>query len=196
MAKRFFETTIWTQNQWFRKLPLKSKLFWFYILGTCDSVGVWEEDFDLASFIIGEEIFKEEIYAELEGKIKILSEKKIWIIDFCPFQYGELDEKSECKPHKSYIKLLKRHRLWKEYLYSMERIKEKEKDQDKDISKDIVMEIDKDEDQDEDQDQDMAYFQDLDENYEPEVPDEEEIPSNPEYDKLLLAADKARQSPY
>lgn len=116
MAKRFLETTIWTQNQWFRKLNTKTKLFWFYLISNCDNVGVWEEDFELVSFILNEDVVKEEVYADLNGKIFILSEKKIWIRDFCDFQYGKLDENNVAnKPHQSYVKLLKQHNLWEAY---------------------------------------------------------------------------------
>lgn len=147
MAKRFIETTIWTQNQWFRKLPTPVKLFWFYVISNCDSVGVWEEDFELASFIIGNELCKEEVYAHLDGKIKIISDKKIWIKDFCSFQYGELKEEATAnKPHQSYIALLKKHSLWIDYQYSMDRDKEKDKDKEQDMEKDKapVMEEEKD----------------------------------------------------
>jgi hypothetical protein len=148
MAKRFIETTIWTQNQWFRKLPLPVRLFWFYLISNCDSVGVWEEDFELASFIIGNELCKEEVYAHLDGKIKIISEKKIWIKDFCSFQYGELKEEAITnRPHQSYITLLKKHRLWIDYQYSMNRDKEKDKEPD--------MEKGKDQDREEEKEQTM-----------------------------------------
>jgi len=117
MAKRFIDTTIWTQNLWFKKLSTKTKLFWFYLITNCDNVGVWEEDFELVSIILNEELIKEEIYADLCGKIFIMSNKKIWIRDFCGFQYGELiEENITNKPHQSYIKLLKQHNLWQIYL--------------------------------------------------------------------------------
>jgi hypothetical protein len=121
MAKRFIDGAIWTQNQWFRCLRLETKLFWFYIITTCDSVGVWEEDFDLVSYIIGSPITKEEVYADLNGKILVMSQKKIWIKDFCDFQYGELIEENIAnKPHQSYIKLLKKHNLWETYQNPMD----------------------------------------------------------------------------
>jgi hypothetical protein len=139
MAKRFIDSTIWTQNQWFRKLNPKTKLFWIYLFTTCDNVGVWEEDFDLVSYIIGEPIIKEEVYKQLDGKIKIMSDKKIWLKGFCDVQYGYLDEEHPKNiPHQSYIKLLKFHSLWQDYAYPMDtllkniyRLKDKEKDIDK-----------------------------------------------------------------
>ena len=137
MAKRFIETTIWTQNKWFRKLRVEYKLVWFYILTNCDTVGVWEDDFELASFIIGFDYDKADVYKSFEGKIKVMNDRKIWIVDFCNFQYGELKEENiKNRPHQSYIALLKNHRLWIDYTKSLQRLKDKDKDkeQDKDIN--------------------------------------------------------------
>ena len=139
--KRFIETTIWTQNKWFRKLSPRNKLFWIYLICNCDAVGVWEEDLELASFIMGEEITKDEINKSFDGKILWVDDKKVWIKDFCNFQYGPLNESNiNNKPHQSYINLLKKHSLWIEYAkgieYPMERDKEKEKDKDKEKVKD------------------------------------------------------------
>ena len=136
MSKRFFDTMIWTQNKWFRKLKLKDKLFWFYMICNCDSVGVWEEDFELASFIIGEEFTKEEIDKSFEGKIKWMNGKKLWLIDFCNFQYGTLKEENLTnKPHQSYISLLKKHSLWIDYTKTIQSHKEKDKEKEKDKDK-------------------------------------------------------------
>lgn len=121
MAKRFIDGSIWTQNKWFRELNPETKLFWFYILTTCDNVGVWEEDFDLVSYIIGVSIKKADMYKALNGRIMVMSDKKIWIKDFCNVQYGELlENKLDDKPRQSYIKLLKKHNLWQLYLNPMD----------------------------------------------------------------------------
>jgi len=133
MAKRFIDTAMWTQNQWFRRLKPNSKLFWFYLISTCDNVGVWEEDWDLASFIIGTQLNRDEIIEDLDGKIRKLSNNKIWLRDFCNFQYKELNERTADKPRQSYIALLKSHGLWEEYANPMDGVWEdfyasKEKD--------------------------------------------------------------------
>ena len=138
MAKRFIETTIWTQNKWFRKLDLEYKVLWFYLISSCDPVGVWEEDIELASFIIGYTYSIDSLLIVYEGKIKKISEKKYWIVDFCNFQYGILKEDTNNRPHQSYISLLKKHRLYKGYLKTIDSLKEKEQEQDKDIVKDKV----------------------------------------------------------
>lgn len=140
MAKRFIETTIWTQNKWFRKLEPKYKLFWFFILSSCDAVGVWEEDLELASYLIGYEYSMDSLLKVFEGKIKRLNEKKVWVTDFCNFQYGVLKETEKNRPHQSYIDMLKKHSLWIVYQKSINSPKEKDKDTGpKDLDKDKVL---------------------------------------------------------
>jgi hypothetical protein len=135
--KRFIETTIWTGNKWFRKLEPKFKLFWFYLISNCDSVGVWEEDLELVSFIIGFEFEHNEVLKIFENRIKVINNgKKWWIADFCKFQYGELSEDNvKNRPHQSYISLLKKHSLWIDYIKSIESLKDKDKEIDKDKDK-------------------------------------------------------------
>jgi len=58
MAKRLTANDKWEDN-WFRKLSLKSKLFWLFILDRCDVAGIWKKDYELAGFCIGEQITDE-----------------------------------------------------------------------------------------------------------------------------------------
>lgn len=137
MAKRFIDTTIWTQNKWFRRLEPKYKLLWFYLISNCDPVGVWEEDLELVSFIVKEDYEINEVLSVFGARIKVFADgKKWWLVDFCNFQYGTLDEAAvKNKPHQSYIKMLKYHSLWIDYTKTIDRLsnspKEKEKDKDK-----------------------------------------------------------------
>ena len=143
MAKRFIDTTLWTQNKWFRTLPKEFKLLWIYLFCNCDMVGVWEEDLELASFIIGTSFTRENINEYFSDKIKWINGKKLWIVDFCYFQYGELKEENiNNKPHQSYISLLKKHSLWIDYTKSIYRVKEKDIYKDKDIEKEKEKEKD------------------------------------------------------
>lgn len=137
MSKRFIETTIWIQNKWFRKLEPKYKLFWYYLISNCDSVGVWEEDLELASYIIGEEYGCDDVLSAFGKQIRVINDgKKWWLFDFCNFQYGNLKEDHTAnRPHQSYIALLKKHRLYIDYKKSTQRLKEQDKDKDKDKEK-------------------------------------------------------------
>jgi len=137
MAKRFIDCDMWTGNKWFRKLPSAYKIFWFYILAACDSVGVWEEDIELVEILTGEKFDSNEVLKAFKNQIKVINDgKKWWIIDFCDFQYGELREENiNNRPHQSYIHLLKKHRLWIDYTKTIYRLKEKDKEKDKDKAK-------------------------------------------------------------
>lgn len=130
MAKRFIDTTIWIQNKWFRKLDPKHKLLWIYLLTSCDQVGVWEEDIELASMLIGYEYTIDDLDNVFVDRLKKFNGKKYWIVDFINFQYGVLQEGGKNRPHQSYIDLLKKHRLYIEYRKSIERDKDKDKDKD------------------------------------------------------------------
>ena len=137
MVKRFIDTEIWLKNKWFRKLKPKHKLFWFYIISNCDSVGVWEEDIELASYVIQCDYNRKELLNIFSHKIKIFyNNEKWWIKDFVNFQYGILQINKKNKPHSSYIKLLKKHRLYIDYKKTIYRAKEKDKDKDKDRKRD------------------------------------------------------------
>lgn len=132
--KRFTDTDIW-KKQWFQDLEPKNKIVWFYLKDTCDSVGVWSVNKRLAEFQIGEKVNWDKFLKACNNNIKIVSDDKWWITNFCIFQYGELSEKSSSKPIISYIKLLKKHNLWIGYVKGIEEgmvtLQEKEKEQDK-----------------------------------------------------------------
>lgn len=138
MAKRFTDTDKWTNNKWFYELSPELKLFWIYILDTCDNVGVWEENTTLASIIIGYQYPMDTLLKAFEKQIYIFRNgRKWWIVDFCDFQYGKLSEDSPSKPVQSYIRQLKDHGLWIPYTKGIQTHKEKEKDKDKEKEKEI-----------------------------------------------------------
>ena len=68
MAKRFIDTKIW-DKAWFRKLSTKNKLVWIYLLGKCDHAGIWDADWELAEFIIGETITYDELPDVIKDKM-------------------------------------------------------------------------------------------------------------------------------
>jgi len=137
MSKRFSDSDKWTKNKWYRKLSTKHKLFWVYLLDTCDNVGVWEEDIELASYLISEPLDKSEVLKVFNEQIKIINGgKKWWIRKFVDFQYGVLDiNNTKNRPHQCFIKTLMRHRLWIDYKNNIHSPKEKEKDKEEVIDK-------------------------------------------------------------
>lgn len=140
MSKRFVDTEIW-QKEWFQVLTLKEKILVKYIFENCDCAGMWNGNFRLASFVIGESVTLEELKALNDKKelFEFLPDGKIFILDFINFQYGNLSDK--CKPHKPIISLLKKYglfeRVLKGYSKGIETLeeKEKEKEQEKEEEK-------------------------------------------------------------
>lgn len=144
MFKRFHDTDKW-KRPWYRKLSPAYKCFFDYITSECDNVGVWIPDFETAEYFIGGELDIDLFLKSVNENIKIMDNGKWWIVDFCRFQYVQLDERSTSNCIKSYINLLKSHGLWELYLENIQPLnkptcrlqdKDKEKDKDKDKDKD------------------------------------------------------------
>lgn len=131
MSKRFVDTELW-QKSWFQELGVKHKILLKYIFENCDCAGVWNINFRLASFVIGENVNIEDL-KEINLKkqqFEFLDNNNIVVIDFIKFQYGTLSE--NCKPHRSIIEKLKKHNLYervlKGYPKGMDTLEEKEKE--------------------------------------------------------------------
>ena len=138
MAKRYTDTDKW-KKMWFRKLKNDHKVFWMYLLDQCDHAGIWEVDFDLASYFCNG-IKESEIRDTFIKQYQEFDNGKRWFLkDFIEFQYRELDESN--RVHKSVITLLKRHGLYKGLISPLQEAKDKDKD--KDLDKDQVKDKDK-----------------------------------------------------
>lgn len=107
MAKRFTATDKW-EDVWFSGLSNPQKLFWIYLLDKCDSAGIWEKNFNAASFFLGFKIAETDCDF-LEGKVFNVNGSKWFIPNFIDFQYGELTP--NCKPHIPILKTLERYNL-------------------------------------------------------------------------------------
>lgn len=133
MAKRFTSTEKWGKT-WFRKLSIPHKCFWIYLLDRSNHAGIWDVDFELAEFCIGEKLDPTEIKKVFSARIKEIDEGKKWfVIGFVEFQYGELNPAS--KPHKSVIKILIKEGVSEGLVKGSVTIKDKAKDKDKDKDK-------------------------------------------------------------
>jgi hypothetical protein len=145
MAKRFVDTALW-DKPWFRKLPPAEKEAWRFICDKCDAVGVWEADIEIAEAFIGSKIDWDHLRNSCNGNIKIMKNGKWLLVDFVPFQYGELVDTNNA--HRSYLSLLKKHGLsgagqGQTRGYQAPLDKEKEKDMEKVMEKEPEKEQDK-----------------------------------------------------
>ena len=115
MKKRLTDTEIW-DKPWFRQLSPTDKCAIMFIKDKCDNVGVWIPDKELAEIYIGGQVGWEDLPDRVNGNIVILDNGKWWLPDFVEFQWGELSEETENNARLSYVRLLKKHGLWTEYL--------------------------------------------------------------------------------
>tara|TARA_Y100001973_G_scaffold7329_1_gene10189 strand:+ start:3059 stop:3760 length:702 start_codon:yes stop_codon:yes gene_type:complete len=140
MSRRFTSTEKW-DKEWFQDLSPKLKCLWQYLTDRCDHAGLWDVNFKMASFCIGEKVTKDDLRA-FEGKVKWIASDKLYLTGFVDFQYGVEGLSETSKPHQSVIKILKRNNLpvklkkvdtlSKPLPKGSVRIKDKDKDKDKD----------------------------------------------------------------
>lgn len=135
MSKRFTDTDIW-KKKWFRCLTPQLKCAVQYLFAQCDAAGVWDADYELMSYYIGQDVTQTDIVAIDGGKqFETLPGGKIWVTGFIEFQYGVLSE--NCKPHIPAIKSLKKHNLYKGYTKGIHTLEEKDKDKEEEKEKEI-----------------------------------------------------------
>jgi hypothetical protein len=122
--KRFTATDKWDKS-WYRALKPRHKCLWDYVTSKCDCAGVWEPDWELASFQIGEKLTASDLAAFGE-RIKVFNGGKVFVVKFVEFQYGELSD--QCRPHHAILKTLKRHGIG--YAKGICTLEEQEQEQD------------------------------------------------------------------
>lgn len=153
MAKRLTDTEKW-RDEWFLELDQSMKLFWIYLLDTCDHAGVWKVNFKMASFCIGHNLNRKEVFLALAGRVVEISDNNWQIVKFIEFQYGKkLNIRNNA--HRGVIKLIEFHGLQTspyvvdrqpQETNTFDSLGDKDKEQDKD--KDMDKEQDKEQEQD------------------------------------------------
>lgn len=136
-------TDIW-EKEWFMKLEPRLKCLVRFIWDHCDNAGVWSPNWTLARMMIGAPVSIDDIKKIDGGKRhEILSNGKIWILDFIKFQCGStLNEKSP--PHNKVINLLKEHRLIDRVLNRVSNtLKEEEEEKEEVKNKEVKTEKEK-----------------------------------------------------
>ncbi len=112
MAKRFSDTEKW-KKLWFRKLTPVHKCFWEYLRDNCNNAGIWEVDFELASFQIGAQLNQNEVEAVFKKQFIKINGLKWFLVDFIEWQYNcsmeELNPKNNA--HLSAIRLLDKFKI-------------------------------------------------------------------------------------
>lgn len=114
MSKRFTDSEKW-RKLWFRKLTPIHKCLWVYICDNCSLGGVWDVDFESASFFIDSNIDIEKAKLALKKQYQELNEGSKWFIkDFIFFQYGELKDNNNL--HRAVISSMKNSGVYEGYM--------------------------------------------------------------------------------
>jgi hypothetical protein len=112
MAKRFSATEIWEED-WFLDMPNEYKLFWYYMLSTCDHAGLFKVNVGSFCKLLSVKIDPEK-YLELinTGKLRVRPiTGSLWLIeDFFVFQYGHVFNHNN-KVHQSIANLYKKYNI-------------------------------------------------------------------------------------
>lgn len=140
MAKRFTSTEIWGED-WFLDMPNEYKLFWYYLLSSCDHSGLFRVNLRSFCSLLNVDINSEQALKYFNnGKDRILEvSKTVWLVqDFFVYQYGNkfnINNRVHASIKKSYerynIKLTSIRGL-NEY---NDTLKDKDKEKDKEEEK-------------------------------------------------------------
>lgn len=103
--KRFTETTKWDKD-WYISLPVKHKCLWQFLCDRCDCAGVWEPNFKLATYLVGEPIEVKDLH-QMSGRVMKLECGKYLIVPFVAFQHGMLSV--DCPTHVPVIRSIEKH---------------------------------------------------------------------------------------
>lgn len=105
--KRFTDADKW-EDPWFCEQSMAVKLFWSYILDRCDQAGVWQVNWRLAKFQVGD-INPDEMVQALGDRVVPFDGGRKWFIPkFLVFQYPT-GLTPDCHPHRRIILMLVAH---------------------------------------------------------------------------------------
>lgn len=109
VAKRFTDTGKW-EKLWYRKLSLKMRSAWEFILCKCDYAGIWEVDVEILSTYIGAEVSLPDLKKAFEDRLRWFDkDRKVFVEGFVEFQYGHLGGRNNMQ--KSIISRLNKYDL-------------------------------------------------------------------------------------
>lgn len=148
MAKRFTSTEIWEED-WFLDMPNEYKLFWFYMLSTCNHAGLFKVKSKSFKGLLEVNITLPEALKYFNAgkdRIRVVSESLWYVEDFFVFQYGTTFN-GNSKVHESIENALNQVNIKVTSVRGLLEVKNtsfggledlKARDKDKDKDKDIV----------------------------------------------------------
>jgi len=124
MPKRFSATELWSED-WFLDMPKDYKLFWFYMLSSCDHAGFYKVNLKTFISLNSTKIDPEKaliLFNTGKKRVRILKDGFWFIEDFICFQYGHtLNRKN--KLHDSVLNLLIKFKINVEGVRGVEQVK-------------------------------------------------------------------------
>lgn len=111
MAKRFSATELWDED-WFLDMPNEYKLFWFYMLSTCDHAGFFKVNLKIFCALNKIEISPSVAIKKFNSgkkRVRLIKDDFWFIEDFIYFQYGHKLNKNN-NLHRSVFELLEKYK--------------------------------------------------------------------------------------
>jgi hypothetical protein len=134
MAKRFTATEIWSED-WFLDMPMEYKLFWYYMLSTCNHAGFFKVNLRSFCGLNGVNLTSSKVLEYFNAgkqRIRVIN-NSLWLIDdFFVYQYGSTLNPNN-RVHNSIVKEYLKHGVDLTSIRGLKDLKDGVKDKDKDI---------------------------------------------------------------
>ena len=133
MAKRFHDSELWKED-WYIDLSPIFKLFYQYIIDTCDHAGIWKPNIKHFEFIMGSKLVLNEALKMInkdKDRIIKITNGRYFIPRFIPFQYGSVLNLNN-RVHLSICNALILNKIPLDSIRPQIEVKEGVKDKDKD----------------------------------------------------------------
>lgn len=139
MAKRFTATEIWNED-WFLDMPMEYKLFWYYMLSTCNHAGFYKVNLRSFCGLNGVNLTSTKVLEYFNAgkqRIRVIN-TSLWLIDdFFVYQYGSTLNPNN-RVHASIVKEYLKHGIELTSIRGLKDLKDGVKDKDKDKDKDLL----------------------------------------------------------
>ncbi len=133
MAKRFTATEIWNED-WFLDMPIEYKLFWYYMLSTCNHAGLYKVNLRSFCGLNGVNLTSTKVLEYFNAgkqRIRVIN-NSLWLIeDFFVYQYGSTLNPNN-RVHASIVKEYLKYGIELTSIRGLKDLKEGVKDKDKD----------------------------------------------------------------
>lgn len=104
MAKRFTDSDKW-KDPWFSDLTTEMKLFWLFVLDTCDHAGIWKDQLKYFNFVNNCSLSIADLDPYFNKRLFLIGESVYFIPKFIHFQYPNFNP-SKNNAHKGVVSSL------------------------------------------------------------------------------------------